>query len=101
MATSTAFEWLCGELESSTELDRLAARGTVRIALKQAGLDPNATTADQLSVVLQRVLPGELGSRGIDAADGICSQIAARISQVPAEASDHESPEAVFQRLGS
>jgi hypothetical protein len=100
MATSTAFEWLCGELESSTELDRLASRGTVRIALKQAGLDPNAATADQLSVVLQRVLPGELGNRGIDAADGICSAIASRISQIPAETSAHDSPEAVFQRLG-
>ena len=100
MATSTAFEWLCDELESSTDLDRLASRGTVRIALKQAGLDPNVATADQLAVVLEHVLPGELGSRGIEAADGICSQIAGRIPQVPAAASTHDSPEAVFQRLG-
>lgn len=100
MATSAAFEWLCAELESSTGLDQLTARGTVRIALKQAGLDPNAATANQLSVVLRRVLPGELGSRGIDTADGICSQIAARISQIPVATSAHDSPEAVFQRLG-
>jgi len=100
MATSTAFEWLCGELESSTELDRLASSGTVRIALKQAGLDTNTATADQLAVVLQRVLPGELGSRGIEAAEGVCSAITARISQVPADASNRDSPEAVFQRLG-
>jgi len=100
MSTSTAFEWLCAELESSTDLDRLAARGTVRIALKQAGLEPIAATADQVAVVLERVLPGELTSRGIDSADQICSQIAGRVSAVPADAAARDTPEAVFERLG-
>jgi len=100
MATSKAFEWLCDALESSTELDRLAARGTVRIAMKQSGLEPNAATADQIRVVLDRVLPGELGNRGIDGAEGVCSQIAARVGDIPAEAPTSDSPEAVFERLG-
>ena len=39
MPDSAAFEFACGQLETGTSLDRLAARGTVRIALKQAGLE--------------------------------------------------------------
>ncbi len=61
MATSTAFEWLCDELETKTTLDRLEARGTVRIALKQAGLEATSATAAQIAVVLTRILPEELG----------------------------------------
>jgi hypothetical protein len=100
MATGAAFEWLCDALESQTDLDRLAARGTVRIALKEAGLEPNSATADQIGVVLDRVLPGELADRGIDAADRVCAGIAKRISEIPAPAETHDSPESVFQRLG-
>jgi hypothetical protein len=99
MATSTAFEWLCEELEKTTTLDRLAARGTVRIALKQAGLEATSATGDQLAVVLARVLPGELTGRGIEDADGVCQQIAARLEAIPAALSSQDTPEAVFERL--
>ena len=39
MADLTAFEQACESLEQLTELSRLEARGTLRIALKEAGLD--------------------------------------------------------------
>jgi hypothetical protein len=99
MATSTAFEWLCEELEKTTSLDRLAARGTVRIALKQAGLEATSVTGDQLAVVLARVLPGELTGRGIEGADSVCQQVAARLEEIPAAASSQDTPENVFERL--
>jgi hypothetical protein len=99
MATSTAFEWLCEELEKATTLDRLEARGTVRIALKQAGLEVTTVTGDQLAVVLERVLPGELSGRGIEGADGVCQQVAARLGEIPASPSKEDAPEDVFERL--
>ena len=99
MATSTAFEWLCEELEKATSLDRLAARGTVRIALKQAGLEATSVTGDQLAVVLERVLPGELTGRGIEGAGGVCKQVASRLGEIPAAPSSREAPEDVFKRL--
>jgi hypothetical protein len=101
MASSTAFEWICQELESATSLDRLEARGTVRIALKQSGLEAASVTGEQLAVVLGRVLPGELTSRGIDAAESICQQIAAGLDRIPTAPSQGDTPEAVFARLGS
>jgi len=99
MADSTAFTTLCEELEGSSTLDRLEARGTVRIALKQSGLEAGSVTASQLAVVVEKILPGELQTRGIDDADSICSQLATRMKTVPDEAGA-ESPEAVFKRLG-
>ena len=47
MAGSSAFEWLCTALEESTTLERLEARGTVRIALKEAGLEPRTVAFEQ------------------------------------------------------
>jgi hypothetical protein len=99
MATSTAFEWLCEELEKATTLDRLEARGTVRIALKQAGLEVTTVTGDQLAVVLERVLPGELSGRGIEGAEGVCQQVATRLGEIPASPSSQDAPEDVFERL--
>ena len=46
MANSTAFEWLCEQLETHTSLDRLEARGTVRLTLKEAGLEASRVSFD-------------------------------------------------------
>src|SRR5690606_5066988 len=64
MAGSQAFEWLCEAIEAGTSLERLEARGTVRIALKQAGLEARSATAAELAVVVGKILPRELRQRG-------------------------------------
>ncbi len=99
MADSKAFTTLCEQLESSSTLDRLEARGTVRLALKQAGLEAGQVTASQLVVVVQKVLPNELRTRGVDDADSVCQQLATLLKSIPDELAG-ESPEAVFKRLG-
>ena len=40
VADARTFDWVCAQLEERSSLDRLEARGTVRLALKQAGLEP-------------------------------------------------------------
>lgn len=99
MADSSAFTTLCEELEGTSTLDRLEARGTVRLALKQAGLEASQASASQLVVVVDKILPGELRTRGIDDADSLCGQLATVLKAMPDEESG-ESPEAVFKRLG-
>ena len=42
MTDAPAFTLVCEHLERATGLDRPAARGTVRLALKEAGLDVSA-----------------------------------------------------------
>lgn len=99
MAEEAIFDFLCGELERESSLDRLETRGTVRIAIKQAGLDPHTATPQELAVVVRKVLPGELSTRGIDDAEGLCAALAKRVSEQEA-GEVHETPEAIFARLG-
>ncbi|HKE12445.1 MAG TPA: hypothetical protein VKE73_12835 [Myxococcota bacterium] len=99
MSASTVFERTCSELAQATSFDTLSARGTVRLALKSAGLDPGEVTSGQMLVVLQRLLPGELKARGVKEPESVCATIAARIDGLAPEA-PAQSVEAVFRRLG-
>jgi hypothetical protein len=100
MADSAAFEWTCEELEQISSLDRLEARGTVRLALKQAGLEARNVSPNQMKVVLEKVLPGELETRGIDGAAGLCSGLLPGLAAVVADAIPGEMPDEIFRRLG-
>ncbi|MCG8590422.1 MAG: hypothetical protein MJE66_14125 [Proteobacteria bacterium] len=99
MADAIAFDFTCQQLEERTSLDRLEARGTVRLALKQAGLEVRTVTPDQMGVVLERVLPAELQARGVDGHESVCAEIGRGLTELSVEA-DGDSPEAVFERLG-
>jgi hypothetical protein len=92
-------DWVSNEIETGTSLDRLAARGTVRLALREAGLDPAALDARQLAVVLERVLPGKLTSSGVADGEAFCAGLRARMPSQGGRAGG-ESPEAIFSRLG-
>jgi len=100
VADDSTFDFLCDELERATSLDRLEARGTVRIAVKNAGLDPHTATPRELAVAVEKVLPAELSARGIDHADSVCSALAKQVGARDAGES-RETPEAIFARLGS
>jgi len=99
MADLTAFEQTCEGLEQLTELSRLEARGTLRIALKEAGLDPASVKAAELSVVARMVLPNELTARGIADAESICERLRGKLAGIQ-DSARAETPEAVFARLG-
>ncbi len=100
MATSQSFTWVSQELERITSLERLEARGTLRLVLKKAGLDASAVSVKQMEVVLRELLPGELQSRGVegDACEHLLRGLAA--ANLSDTEDSVESPEAVFRRLG-
>ncbi len=79
MAGGEVFEVASQALETATSLDRLEARGTLRLALKEAGLDASTVSAEQMNVVLERVLPAELEARGVADADGVCRTITGQL----------------------
>ena len=99
MAGSAAFEAACACLEQSSSLTNLEARGTIRLALKEAGFEAKTATARVLSTVVERVLPAELRSRRIADPDAICARIALALEGVAAEPVS-DTAEAVFARLG-
>jgi len=99
MADAPAFDWVCTELERRTSLDRLEARGTVRISLKEAGLEARNLTPEQTKVVLEKVLPKELGTRGVEDAERVCRELASEALGIDAGSGSGETPEEVFRRL--
>lgn len=100
MADSKVFTWVSQELAAATPLSDIEARGTVRLALKEAGLEARSVDAEQMAVVLRQVLPRELASRGIDAPEVLCSGMVPRLPRDADAGGSAETPEQVFQRLG-
>ena len=100
MSETRAFTHVCEALAGLTQMDRLQARGPVRLALKQAGLDPATVTPREMSVVVGKILPAELAARGIASPETICREMGASLSTLPRD-QVAETPDSVFERLAS
>jgi len=102
MAVSPVFEWVSAELERRTPLSRLEARGTIRLLLKQRGLEPGSVNAAQMDVVIRRLLPPALEVRGIEDAESVSNELAPALARAAAEhrLESAESAYDVFERLG-
>jgi hypothetical protein len=99
MADSPCFDLTCEMLERDTSLDRLEARGTLRLSLKAAGLNAGSVSPEQMVVVVDNLLPRELEARGVDNGDRVCAALKRQLAGM--ETPDlAETPEAVFARLG-
>lgn len=95
------FEFIAAKLQAQTDLDQLEARGTLRIALKEAGLDPRNVTPAQMSVMLEKTMPRELLARGVEGVESLCQGLIAGLKSFQGPSSGGgESPEDVFRRLG-
>ena len=96
------FDCATEKLESLTDLDRLEARGTLRIALKEAGLDAQTLTLPQLKAVFERVMPQQLELRAVDDAQAICSAVIKEVRMAGIETNDGaaNSADEIFGRLG-
>ena len=101
MAGSSVFEWACSVLEAKTKMNRLQARGTLRLVLGSFGLDVATVTARQIRVVAGKHLSKELRARAIEDPDAVCAALLEIPPDVEAAAGPlHPSPEDVFKRLG-
>ncbi len=99
MAASDLFDFLAGELEQATALSKIESRGTLRIALKAAGLDVKTVRVHEAVVVLERVLPSELESRGIEEPVVVCESLKRRLELVSFDAAPSSAAELVFARV--
>ena len=99
----TLFDIAAESLERHTSFNRLEARGTLRIALKAAGLELDPVTAQQLQVVFEKLMPGELETRDVSDAEAVCRAVAEEIARTPAPSGTTEASgdlDEVFGRLG-
>jgi hypothetical protein len=100
---TTLFDLAAERLDHHTGFSRIEARGTLRLALKSAGLEPKSLSLDELRVVFEKLMPGELETRGVRDAAAICSAVINDVAESPAdaEADRSENPDDVFRRLSS
>jgi len=75
----------------------------ILLALKGAGLDVAGVNAAQMGVVLRRVLPSELATRGIEDAAAVCEAIAEALAAVRFEVGQDRASQAAatVARFGS
>jgi hypothetical protein len=101
-APLSVFDWVAQAVEVETTLSRLEARGTLRLALKAAGLTPERATRRQLEVVLEAVAPKHLRACSVPDPEGVCARIrdSLRSAVLLEEVPGAESPEEIFGRLG-
>jgi nitrogen fixation/metabolism regulation signal transduction histidine kinase len=99
---ATLFDIAAEKLEGATGMDRLESRGTLRIAVKEAGLDAQKLTMPQLRAVFEKLMPKELEARGVGEATAICKAVVDDIASAASEADSTaaNSPDEVFKRLG-
>ena len=103
MAESDIFDWVSTELERRTPLSRLEARGTVRLLLKDLGLDPSSVSAHQMVIVVERLLAPALSKRKVPDAATVCEQLEKALRERARHHPDRheESAYDVFERFDS
>jgi hypothetical protein len=100
MTESPAFEWVCKRIEQATGWTRLVARGTVRLALKDMGLDPRTVGKKEMSAVLKMTLPRLMAGHRVAGAEAHCLRIELELTMAVLDAPAVDSPEEIFKRLG-
>lgn len=82
MTETIAFQTACELLEQLTIMTRAEARGTVRITLKEAGVDPCLATPAEISRTLETALPAVLRTCRIGDPERICARIVRDLGRV-------------------
>jgi hypothetical protein len=100
--TTDLFDIVAERLEFHTNFSRLEARGTLRIAIKDAGLNAQNLTLRQLEAVLEKLMPGELERRRVEDAVAICNIVMGEVTRIagPGDTVSTSSADEVFRRLG-
>jgi len=95
------FDLAAEKLEQRSGMSQLEARGTLRIAVKSAGLNANGLTLEQLGVVFAKLMPGELEQRGVSDTAGVCVAVMADLGSTPAAdaGAAATNPDDIFRRL--
>lgn len=98
----SVFDVTCRAIARHTSLDDALARGTLRLALSEGGLNPDTVDVRQMKVVVDRLLSAELSAHGIDDAEGTCRTITQTLDKVDfAPTADRAGgAAAVMERLG-
>jgi hypothetical protein len=99
MADSVVFDFVAEELARTTNLDRMEARGMLRVVLKQALFDSKTLNVAQMQMVIDRLLAAQLCRCGVENPESVCEDLAKDLKAKGFEANIAESPDQIFGRL--
>ena len=99
MADSAVFDFVAEELERTTNLDRMEARGTLRLVLKQAFFDSKTLNVSQMEKVIDRLLAAHLCRFGVANPESVCEALARNLKAKSFGPGVAESPDEIFGRL--
>jgi hypothetical protein len=98
MTPASLFDWISDQVEQATNWSRLEARGTVRLALKELGLDPRTVRKREVTAAVRIALGPALMSRRVTNASAVCEELIRRLEVVDIEPVA-DSPEEIFRRI--
>lgn len=96
---SDSFTLVADRLCELTDLDRIEARGTIRLAFKEAGVDVGSFGFDELRAVFTAIMPRALEARGCSSAESVCEEVLVSVDGTLAETPER-SRDAIMRRLG-
>jgi hypothetical protein len=96
--SSPVFEWIAQKLSAAVGWSPLVARGTVRLALKEMGLDPRTVAKKEMATALRTSLGNLLELHKVTGARAVCERLERELWTAPMAAA-LEAPEDVFKRL--
>jgi hypothetical protein len=99
MSDSPIFELMCEQLESEAKLSRLEARGTVRLLLKEVGLDPQQVGKGAAMLAVDRFLEQALRVRRVAEPQQVKTRVLRALRESTLEGPEGEDPEAIFGRI--
>jgi hypothetical protein len=97
---SDAFTIVADRLCELSDLDRIEARGTIRLAFKKAGVEPSCFGMDDVEAVFEKIMPAELEVRGCSGAQAICEGVVSSLKGVVPDTAERSSDE-IMRRLAS
>jgi hypothetical protein len=99
VSDSAIFELMCEHVEREARLTRLEARGTVRLLLKEVGLDPQFVDKAAAILAVERFLEPALRVRRVDEPERVTACVLQALTVSKLENADDETPEAIFSRI--
>jgi hypothetical protein len=99
MTDSPVFDLVCEYVESEARLSRLEARGTVRLLLKEVGLDPRVVGRGAAMLAVDRFLEQALRVRRVAAPDQVKARVLQVLRDSTVEGPEGDEPEAIFGRI--
>jgi len=89
-------------LEQHSRLDRLEARGALRLALRDAGLSAEALGRREIDAVVRKLMPERLAKMGVRDGTSTCERVLGELARAAAQTG--RAPEAdrdrIFRHLG-